>query len=398
MKLLITGGAGFIGSAVIRHIIQHTQDAVVNIDKLTYAGNLESLSAVSASARYRFKQVDICDRAALDQVFSEHQPDAVMHLAAESHVDRSIDGPEEFIQTNIVGTYHLLEAARAYWNSLDNQRKQAFRFHHISTDEVYGDLPHPNDDNPADRASARHVDLKANLQEQHIGLKIDLQEQQGLPLFTEATAYAPSSPYSASKASSDHLVRAWQRTYGLPVLVTNCSNNYGPYHFPEKLIPLVILNALEGKPLPIYGAGDQIRDWLYVEDHACALYTVIRQGQVGETYNIGGHNEKENIEVVRTICSLLDELAPAATRKLAAPNGTPLVNYSDLLIHVADRPGHDRRYAIDASKIQRELNWLPAETFETGLRKTVQWYLDNQAWCQRVQDGSYQRERLGAQQ
>ncbi|HHX05958.1 MAG TPA: dTDP-glucose 4,6-dehydratase [Pseudomonas sp.] len=387
MKLLITGGAGFIGSAVIRHIIQHTQDSVVNIDKLTYAGNLESLSAVSASARYRFEQVDICDRAALDQVFSEHQPDAVMHLAAESHVDRSIDGPAEFIQTNIVGTYQLLEAARAYWNSLDNQRKQAFRFHHISTDEVYGDLPHPNDENSVDRASARHV-----------GLKADLQEQQGLPLFTEATAYAPSSPYSASKASSDHLVRAWQRTYGLPILVTNCSNNYGPYHFPEKLIPLVILNALEGKPLPIYGAGDQIRDWLYVEDHACALYTVICQGQVGETYNIGGHNEKQNIEVVRTICSLLDELAPAATRQLTAPNGTPLVNYSDLLTHVADRPGHDRRYAIDASKIQRELNWLPAETFETGLRKTVQWYLDNQAWCQRVQDGSYQRERLGAQQ
>ena len=387
MKLLITGGAGFIGSAVIRHIIQHTQDSVVNIDKLTYAGNLESLSAVSASARYRFKQVDICDRAALDQVFSEHQPDAVMHLAAESHVDRSIDGPAEFIQTNIVGTYQLLEAARAYWNSLDNQRKQAFRFHHISTDEVYGDLPHPNDENSVYRASARHV-----------GLKADLQEQQGLPLFTQATAYAPSSPYSASKASSDHLVRAWQRTYGLPILVTNCSNNYGPYHFPEKLIPLVILNALEGKPLPIYGAGDQIRDWLYVEDHACALYTVICQGQVGETYNIGGHNEKQNIEVVRTICSLLDELAPAATRQLTAPNGTPLVNYSDLLIHVADRPGHDRRYAIDASKIQRELNWLPAETFETGLRKTVQWYLDNQAWCQRVQDGSYQGERLGAQQ
>ncbi len=387
MKLLITGGAGFIGSAVIRHIIQHTQDSVVNIDKLTYAGNLESLSAVSASARYRFEQVDICDRAALDQVFSEHQPDAVMHLAAESHVDRSIDGPAEFIQTNIVGTYQLLEAARAYWNSLDNQRKQAFRFHHISTDEVYGDLPRPNDENSVDRASARHV-----------GLKADLQEQQGLPLFTEATAYAPSSPYSASKASSDHLVRAWQRTYGLPILVTNCSNNYGPYHFPEKLIPLVILNALEGKPLPIYGAGDQIRDWLYVEDHACALYTVICQGQVGETYNIGGHNEKQNIEVVRTICSLLDELAPAATRQLTAPNGTPLVNYSDLLTHVADRPGHDRRYAIDASKIQRELNWLPAETFETGLRKTVQWYLDNQAWCQRVQDGSYQRERLGAQQ
>ena len=387
MKLLITGGAGFIGSAVIRHIIQHSQDSVINVDKLTYAGNLESLSAVSDSPRYRFEQVDICDRAALDKVFTEHQPDVVMHLAAESHVDRSIDGPTEFIQTNIVGTYQLLEAARAYWNNLDNQRKQAFRFHHISTDEVYGDLPHPNDENPVGRASARHVDLKANLQ-----------EQQDLPLFTEETAYAPSSPYSASKASSDHLVRAWQRTYGLPTIVTNCSNNYGPYHFPEKLIPLVILNALEGKSLPIYGAGDQIRDWLYVEDHACALYTVIRQGQIGETYNIGGHNEKQNIEVVRTICSLLDELAPPSDRHLTAADGSPLTSYASLLAHVADRPGHDCRYAIDASKIQQELNWVPAETFETGLRKTVQWYLDNQAWCQRVQDGSYQRERLGAQQ
>ena len=387
MKLLITGGAGFIGSAVIRHIIQHSTDSVVNVDKLTYAGNLESLSTVSANPRYRFEQIDICDRAALDNVFAEHQPDAVMHLAAESHVDRSIDGPAEFIQTNIVGTYQLLEAARAYWNSLDNQRKQAFRFHHISTDEVYGDLPHPNDEHPVGLASV-----------QHIGPKADRQGQQGLPLFTEATAYAPSSPYSASKASSDHLVRAWQRTYGLPVLVTNCSNNYGPYHFPEKLIPLVILNALEGKTLPIYGSGDQIRDWLYVEDHACALYTVIRQGQIGETYNIGGHNEKQNIEVVRTICSLLDELAPPSDRHLTAADGSPLTSYASLLTHVADRPGHDRRYAIDASKIQQELNWVPAETFETGLRKTVQWYLDNQAWCQRVQDGSYQRERLGAQQ
>lgn len=387
MKLLITGGAGFIGSAVIRHIIQHSQDSVVNVDKLTYAGNLESLSTVSANPRYRFEQIDICDRAALDNVFAEHQPDAVMHLAAESHVDRSIDGPAEFIQTNIVGTYQLLEAARAYWNSLDNQRKQAFRFHHISTDEVYGDLPHPNDEHPVGLASV-----------QHIGPKADRQGQQGLPLFTEATAYAPSSPYSASKASSDHLVRAWQRTYGLPTIITNCSNNYGPYHFPEKLIPLVILNALEGKPLPIYGTGDQIRDWLYVEDHASALYTVVRQGQIGETYNIGGHNEKQNIEVVRTICSLLDELAPPTERHLTAADGSPLSSYASLLSHVADRPGHDRRYAIDASKIQNELGWVPAETFESGLRKTVQWYLDNQAWCQRVQDGSYQRERLGAQQ
>ena len=387
MKLLITGGAGFIGSAVVRHIIQHSQDSVVNLDKLTYAGNLESLTAVSDNPRYSFVQVDICDRNALDHVFAEHQPDAVMHLAAESHVDRSIDGPAEFIQTNIVGTYQLLEATRAYWNQLDSQRKQAFRFHHISTDEVYGDLPHPNDENPVGRASARQV-----------GLKPALQEQQGLPLFTEETSYAPSSPYSASKASSDHLVRAWQRTYGLPVLVTNCSNNYGPYHFPEKLIPLVILNALEGKPLPIYGTGDQIRDWLFVEDHARALYTVLRQGQVGETYNIGGHNEKQNIEVVGTICTLLDELAPASTRNLTSSDGSPLVSYSSLLTHVADRPGHDRRYAIDASKIQSELNWAPTETFESGLRKTVQWYLDNQAWCQHIQDGSYQRERLGVQQ
>jgi dTDP-glucose 4,6-dehydratase len=341
----------------------------VNIDKLTYAGNLESLTEVSDNPRYTFMQVDICDRNRLDQVFAEQQPDAIMHLAAESHVDRSIDGPAEFIQTNIVGTYQLLEAARAYWNNLDNPRKQAFRFHHISTDEVYGDLPHPTD--------------CAQATEQ---------------LFTEHTAYAPSSPYSASKASSDHLVRAWQRTYGLPTIVTNCSNNYGPYHFPEKLIPLVILNALEGKPLPIYGAGDQIRDWLYVEDHARALYQVVRKGQIGETYNIGGHNEKQNIEVVRAICSLLDELAPPTERHLTTADGTPLNSYASLLTHVSDRPGHDRRYAIDASKIQNELNWLPIETFESGLRKTVQWYLDNQSWCQHIQDGSYQRERLGVQQ
>ncbi len=352
MKILVTGGAGFIGSAVIRHIIQNTNDSVVNVDKLTYAGNLESLKTVENSERYAFKQVDICDSAALERVFNGHQPDAVMHLAAESHVDRSIDGPAAFIETNIIGTYTLLEVARKYWAQLDEQRKAKFRFHHISTDEVYGDL----DDSDA--------------------------------LFTETTAYAPSSPYSASKASSDHLVRAWHRTYGLPTLVTNCSNNYGPYHFPEKLIPLMILNALDGKPLPVYGKGNQVRDWLFVEDHARALYKVITEGKVGETYNIGGHNEKQNIEVVRTICGLLEELVPNK------PSGVNA--YEDLITYVTDRPGHDLRYAIDAMKIQNELNWTPEETFESGIRKTVEWYLANQEWCQHVQDGSYQRERLGA--
>jgi dTDP-glucose 4,6-dehydratase len=326
---------------------------VVNVDKLTYAGNLESLCEIEQSERYRFEQVDICDRNELDRVFNTHKPDAVMHLAAESHVDRSITGPAEFIQTNIVGTYNMLEAARQYWNTLEDNAKKAFRFHHISTDEVYGDLPHPD-------------------------------EQDGeLPLFTEETSYAPSSPYSASKASSDHLVRAWLRTYGFPTIVTNCSNNYGPYHFPEKLIPLVILNALDGKPLPIYGKGDQIRDWLYVEDHARALYKVVTEGVIGETYNIGGHNEKQNIEVVQTICSILDSLVPKKTQ------------YAEQITYVTDRPGHDRRYAIDSSKMNTKLNWTPLETFETGLRKTIQWYLDNQQWCQNVQDGSYQRERLG---
>ncbi|MGY2461619.1 dTDP-glucose 4,6-dehydratase [Vreelandella sulfidaeris] len=354
MKFLITGGAGFIGSAVIRHIITNTSDEVINLDKLTYAGNLESLVEFSDSERYAFEQVDVCNLAEVNRVLARHQPDAIMHLAAESHVDRSIDGPADFIETNIIGTYTLLEAARIYFQSLDVDRKASFRFHHISTDEVYGDLP--------------HLSKTPNAEEY---------------LFTEQTSYAPSSPYSASKASSDHLVRAWQRTYGLPTLITNCSNNYGPYHFPEKLIPLVILNALEGKPLPVYGKGEQVRDWLYVEDHARALYQVVTQGQVGETYNIGGHNEKQNIEVVRTICDILQELHPQER------------SYRDLITFVKDRPGHDMRYAIDASKIQKELGWAPEETFDTGIRKTVQWYLENQRWCQRVQDGSYQRERLG---
>ena len=355
MKILVTGGAGFIGSAVIRHIINHTQDQVINLDKLTYAGNLESLKSVSESQRYSFEQVDICNRAQLDRIFNQYQPDAVMHLAAESHVDRSIDGPAAFIETNILGTYQLLEASRDYWRRLPENRKASFRFHHISTDEVYGDLDGPED------------------------------------LFTETTPYAPSSPYSASKASSDHLVRAWRRTYGLPTLVTNCSNNYGPYHFPEKLIPLIILNALEGKSLPVYGKGNQIRDWLYVEDHARALYKVVTEGTIGETYNIGGHNEMQNIEVVHKICELLDEFRPISDTNLT------ITNHRDLITFVTDRPGHDMRYAIDASRIQRELGWKPEETFESGIRKTVLWYLDNLKWAHRVQDGSYQRERLGNQ-
>ncbi|BCV35979.1 dTDP-glucose 4,6-dehydratase [Shewanella algae] len=351
MKILVTGGAGFIGSAVIRHIIESTQDSVINVDKLTYAGNLESLSIIDKSERYAFEKVDICNSEELERVFETHKPDAVMHLAAESHVDRSIDGPSEFMQTNIIGTYNLLEASRKYWLSLDEIDKKAFRFHHISTDEVYGDLEGTVD------------------------------------LFTETTPYAPSSPYSASKASSDHLVRAWRRTYGMPILVTNCSNNYGPYHFPEKLIPHMILNALDGKPLPIYGDGQQIRDWLFVEDHAKALHLVVTKGEIGETYNIGGHNEKANLEVVHTICNLLEELVPNK------PLGVE--KYADLITFVKDRPGHDVRYAIDASKIERELGWTPDESFETGIRKTVEWYLDNKNWWQRVLDGSYRLERIG---
>ncbi len=341
-KTLITGGAGFIGSAVIRQFINDTDCSVVNVDKLTYAGNLQSLTSVSNSPRYRFEQVDICDAAELARVFREHRPDAVMHLAAESHVDRSISGPADFIQTNIVGTYTLLEAARNYWNSLDTVRKVAFRFHHISTDEVYGSLGDEG-------------------------------------FFTEDTAYEPNSPYSASKASSDHLVRAWHHTYGLPVVTTNCSNNYGPYHFPEKLIPLVILNAVNGKSLPIYGKGDNIRDWLYVDDHARALRLVLERGKPGETYNIGGWNEKTNLEVVQSICTILDELHP---------QGAP---HSKLITYVQDRPGHDRRYAIDAGKIAKELGWKPQETFETGLRKTVEWYLHNTDWVRGVTSGEYQQ-------
>ncbi|MCL7462264.1 dTDP-glucose 4,6-dehydratase [Pseudomonas sp. NW5] len=358
MKILVTGGAGFIGSALIRHVIRHTGDSVVNLDKLTYAGNLESLAEARFSPRYAFERVDICDQVQVERVLREHQPDAVMHLAAESHVDRSISGPAAFIETNIVGTCSLLEAVRQYWQTLEGVRRQAFRFHHISTDEVYGDL-----------------------------------DAQGL--FTEQTPYAPSSPYSASKASSDHLVRAWQRTYGLPTLVTNCSNNYGPCHFPEKLIPLMILNALEGKPLPVYGRGDQVRDWLYVEDHARALYRVLTGGKIGETYNIGGHNEKRNIEVVQVLCALLDELRPLsanpAVRDAMRARGLAGGHYRELITYVQDRPGHDLRYAIDASKIQRELGWVPEETFESGIRKTVQWYLDNPEWVTNVKSGAYQQ-------
>jgi len=339
-KILVTGGAGFIGSALVRHIISNTADEVINLDKLTYAGNLQSLVSVADDPRYRFEQVDICDTKEVARVFQQHQPDAVMHLAAESHVDRSITGPAEFIQTNIVGTYALLEAARTYWNTLEGSKKSDFRFHHISTDEVYGSL-----------------------------------SAEGF--FTEETPYEPNSPYSASKASSDHLVRAWHHTYGMPVVTTNCSNNYGPYHFPEKLIPLVILNAVNGKPLPIYGKGDNIRDWLYVEDHARALYLVMNEGSLGETYNIGGWNEKTNLEVVHAICTILDELCPQS-----AP-------YSSLITFVKDRLGHDQRYAIDAGKIERELGWKPQETFETGLRKTVEWYLSNQDWVANVTSGDY---------
>lgn len=348
MKILITGGAGFIGSAVVRQFIKESDATVINVDKLTYAGNLDSVAEVASSPRYHFERVDICDVPAMQRLFAQYQPDAVMHLAAESHVDRSIDGPAQFIQTNIFGSYTLLEVARAYWLGLNGEAKARFRFHHISTDEVYGTLGPTG-------------------------------------YFTEETAYQPNSPYSASKAASDHLVRAWHHTYGLPVVTTNCSNNYGPYHFPEKLIPLVIIRALRGESLPVYGKGDNIRDWLYVEDHAHALRLVLEKGRLGETYNIGGHNERTNLDVVKTICALLDELVPDAPHK---PHGS-------LISFVKDRPGHDQRYAIDASKIERELGWRPQESFESGLRKTVQWYLENRTWWERVLSGAYQGERLG---
>lgn len=344
MNIIVTGGAGFIGSAVIRQFINETNHTIINVDSLTYAGNLESLADVYDDPRYHFEQVNICDKNELIRVFNQYQPHAIMHLAAESHVDRSIDGPAEFIQTNIVGTCTLLEVARSYWNELELANKQAFRFHHVSTDEVYGDL----DDTG---------------------------------FFTEETSYDPSSPYSASKASSDHLVRAWHRTYGFPIVITNCSNNYGSHQFPEKLIPLVTLNALEGKALPIYGNGQQIRDWLYVDDHARALRLVLEKGKNGETYNIGGHNEKTNLEVVKTICTLLDKMLP----------DSPYKPHESLITYVSDRPGHDLRYAIDADKIAKDLAWLPEETFESGIEKTINWYLNNSEWCQHVQDGIYQR-------
>lgn len=343
-NILVTGGAGFIGSAVIRYLINETNSNVLNIDKLTYAGNLESLETISNNPRYQFLHADVCDKSAMTKAFDDFEPDIVMHLAAESHVDRSIDGPMDFIQTNIIGTYNLLEAARNYWQNLAEDKKSRFKFHHISTDEVYGDLEGTDD------------------------------------LFTEETSYSPSSPYSASKASSDHLVRAWYRTYGLPIVITNCSNNYGPYHFPEKLIPLIILNALDGKPLPVYGDGKQIRDWLYVEDHARALYLVATTAKVGETYNIGGHNEKQNIDVVKTICTILDNIKPRTDGQ----------SYIQQITFVKDRPGHDLRYAIDASKINTELGWQPQETFESGIQKTVEWYLANQDWVNHMKSGEYQ--------
>ena len=339
-QILVTGGAGFIGSALIRHIINNTEHDIINVDKLTYAGNLDTLTTISQNPRYNFKKLDICERNQIKEVFEVYKPDIVMHLAAESHVDRSIDSPDQFIKTNIVGTYSMLAEARNYFTSLNINKKDNFRFHHVSTDEVYGDL------------------------------------EDSSKLFTEATPYAPSSPYSASKASSDHLVRAWHRTFDLPILITNCSNNYGSYQFPEKLIPLIILNAIEGKKLPIYGNGEQIRDWLYVDDHARALLNVALKGKIGETYNIGGQNELKNIYVVKTICDILDNLHPCK------PNG--VTKYEELISYVDDRPGHDKKYAMDITKINSELNWKPLETFESGIKKTIIWYLENKQWCRKV--------------
>ena len=347
MRILVTGGAGFIGANFVLDWLTQNNEPVINLDKLTYAGNLENLASLQGDARHVFVRGDIGETALVGRLLAEHRPRAVINFAAESHVDRSIHGPGEFIQTNIVGTFHLLESVRAYWNALEGEAKEHFRFLHVSTDEVYGSL------------------------------------SQDAPAFSETNRYEPNSPYSASKAASDHLVRAYHHTYGLPVLTTNCSNNYGPYHFPEKLIPLIIHNALAGKPLPIYGDGQQVRDWLYVKDHCSAIRRVLEAGRVGETYNIGGGNEKANLEVVHTLCDILDELAPPATCHL------PLATYRSLITFVKDRPGHDRRYAIDASKLERELGWKPQETFETGIRKTVVWYLENQSWVANVTSGAY---------
>jgi dTDP-glucose 4,6-dehydratase len=350
-KILVTGGAGFIGSALIRNIISNTNHSVVNIDKLTYAGNLESLSSVESSDRYSFELADICDSNKINNIFEKHQPDLIIHLAAESHVDKSINTPSEFMQTNIFGTYVLLEQSRMYWGSVETNKKEKFRFLHVSTDEVYGDLEGAND------------------------------------LFTETTRYAPSSPYSATKASSDHLVRAWNRTYKLPTLITNCSNNYGPYQFPEKLIPGTILKALNGSSIPIYGDGKQIRDWLYVDDHTRALLEVGLRGKIGQTFNIGGHNEIPNINVVKIICNILDELKPSKHKNID--------KYEELITHVEDRPGHDRRYAIDASKIANELNWRPAETFNSGIKKTIEWYLENINWSNQIIKNNNKSIKLG---
>lgn len=366
-RIIVTGGAGFIGSALVKYLINYSKYLVVNVDKLSYASSLESISSVRENPRYIFEQIDVCDKTKVKWLLQKYQPDIIIHLAAETHVDRSIDKSYGFIETNIIGTYNLLDEARIYWSQLNINKKNNFRFHHVSTDEVYGDIVRSNYESKILNSS----------------------------LFTENSPYNPSSPYSASKAASDHLVRAWFRTYNFPCLISNCSNNYGPYQFPEKLIPLMILNALEGKILPVYGDGKQIRDWLYVEDHVHALFLVATRGKIGETYNIGGNNEKQNIEVVQTVCKILNELKPIKQNKLLKNLKINIKKYENLITFVKDRPGHDKRYAIDATKIKSELNWIPKETFETGMRKTVEWYLDNLNWCMNIEKNNYQRERLG---
>ena len=366
-RVIVTGGAGFIGSALVKYLINYSHYSVINVDKLTYASSLESINSICENSRYIFEQIDICDKIKVKWLFEKYQPDIIIHLAAETHVDRSIDKSYRFIETNIIGTYNLLDEARIYWSKLNLNKKNSFRFHHVSTDEVYGDIA--------------SLDCKSKILNSS--------------LFTETSPYNPSSPYSASKAASDHLVRAWFRTYNFPCLISNCSNNYGPYQFPEKLIPLIILNALEGKKLPVYGDGKQIRDWLYVEDHVHALFLVATKGKIGETYNIGGYNEKQNIEVVQTVCKILNELKPIEQNKILKNLKINVKKYENLITFVKDRPGHDKRYAIDATKIKRELDWMPKQTFETGMRKTVQWYLDNLKWCINIEKNNYHRERLG---